>query len=159
MLVSVAPETAAAEGIAAESLLTDVITGLGPASGLHAALLRFEAAFLVAVDMPYAEPRLAKQLINAAAAPQTPAEAYSAIHAGAYAPVAVAATANGRTEPTFSLYFREMLPELLSAIECGDYSLNRLLARVQTRYVEVSAETLLNVNYPDDYDALIKGTK
>jgi len=146
--VSVASTHAELAGIPRECLLPDVLPSLGPMSGLHAALLRFEAAFLVAADMPLADPQLAARIISAYAAPQLSAEAYGAVHA-------VAATTDGKAEPTFSFYSRAMFPELLAAVESGDYSLNRLLARVATRYVEVPRETLLNVNYPQDYEKLL----
>ena len=153
--VSVASPQTQLAGIPPECLLTDVLPNLGPMSGLHAALSRFDAAFLVAVDMPLAEPQLAARIINAAAAPQSPAEAYSAVHGGAYAPFVVAATTDGKAEPTFSFYSRAVLTELNAAIERGDYSINRLLKQVPTRYLEVPRDTLLNVNYPQDYEKLL----
>lgn len=146
VFVSVATtQTQPPAGIPAEQLLADVLPNLGPMSGLHAALLRFDAAFLVAVDMPLADPQLAAAVIAEYAQPSDDPQA----------PIAVAATTDWRAEPTFSFYSRAVLPELTAAVERGDYSLNRLLRRIATRYVEVRPETLLNVNYPQDYEKLL----
>ncbi|MDR0905605.1 MAG: molybdenum cofactor guanylyltransferase [Oscillospiraceae bacterium] len=122
------------------TLLPDLLPNLGPLSGLHAALSRFDSAFLVAADMPLAEPELASLIIAAGTG-------YDAC----------AATSDGHTEPTFAYYSRAVFPELLAAIDRGDYSLHRLLSRVNANYVEIPAETLLNINWPDDYEKLLSG--
>ncbi|MDR1065631.1 MAG: molybdenum cofactor guanylyltransferase [Oscillospiraceae bacterium] len=122
----------------AERVIEDIHPGLGPVSGLHAALTRFDSAFLVAADMPLAEPRAARELIN-----KLPGYA------------AAAARSLGRTEPLFAAYSKAALPAAEVAIASGDHSLHRLLARVTARYVETRPETLLNVNFPEDYARLI----
>ena len=150
VFVSVAPHFDPLPELPQECLMPDIITGLGPASGLHAALMRFDSAFLVAVDMPLADPQLAKELID-----------------GAYGFDAVAAVAHATSElpthkaaePAFAFYQRTVLPELIAAIEGFDYSLNRLLHRINTRYVELPPDTLLNINFPADYERLVNAIK
>jgi molybdopterin-guanine dinucleotide biosynthesis protein A len=120
-------------------IIRDILPGLGPISGLHAALARFDAVFLVAADMPLAEPGRARAVIEAMG--NRPA---------------AAAARGGEPEPLFAAYSRAILPEAGRAIEAGDYSLRRLLARAGARYVETPPETLLNINLPEDYERLVR---
>ena len=124
-------------GIAGAHIICDIIPGLGPISGLHAALQEYESVFLVAADMPFTDPEIARLVIEY----------------GSGAP-ACAATANGRVEPLFAYYTRAVLPELESAISSGDYSLHRLLERVGARHFEAPFEMLDNINRPEDYEKL-----
>ena len=139
VLVSVASTETQPAGIPSERLICDIIPNLGPVSGLHAALTRYEAVFLVAADMPVAEPSLALRIVEAGLAAECDA-ASGAI--------------DGFAEPTFTLYKKSILPELASAIERGDYGLSRILRRMSTKLIEIPSETLLNVNCPEDYEIL-----
>ena len=124
-------------GIPDARVICDILPGLGPISGLHAALQEYESVFLVATDMPFADPGIAKSVIefgNGAAA--------------------CAATSNGRVEPLFAYYTRAVLPELENAITANDYSLHSLLERVGARHFEAPSEILDNINRPEDYEKL-----
>ena len=124
-------------GIPGARVILDIIPGLGPISGLHAALQAFESVFLVATDMPFADPETASRVIE--------------FGNGA---VACAGAVNGKPEPLFARYTRAVLPELERAVEAGDYSLHRLLERVETRYLEIPSEMIDNINRPEDYEKL-----
>jgi molybdopterin-guanine dinucleotide biosynthesis protein A len=95
--------------------------------------------FLAAADMPLAEPGRARAIIEAMG--RGPA---------------AAASRGGEAEPLFAAYSRAMRREVGLAIEAGDYSLRRLLARAGARHVETPPETLLNINRPEDYERLIR---
>lgn len=119
--------------------IADIFPGCGPISGLHAALLQFETVFLVAADMPFALPDEAKRIIG-----------------GLGEFDACAGQVDGRAEPLFAVYSRAVMPEVLRALESGDYSLHRLLERVRTQYVKIDGEMTTNVNYPEDYAKLLE---
>ena len=133
--------------IAAERLV-DIYPGCGPISGLHAGLLRTEedGVFLVAADLPYAEPRAALRLI--------------ALSEGC--DVCVTADRQSRYEPLFAYYGKALLPRLEQALLRGEYKLVSLFDRVRVRVVTAEElgglwheKLLLNINYPDDYEKLL----
>ena len=124
-------------GIPDAPVIFDIIPGLGPISGLHAALQRFESVFLVATDMPFADPENVSLIIDAG-----------------NGSIACAGAINGKPEPLFAYYTRAVLPELESAVKAGDYSLHRLLKRVGVSLYELPPETLDNINRPEDYEKL-----
>ena len=124
-------------GIPEARVICDIVPGLGPISGLHAALQEFESVFLVAADMPFADPVIAEQVMEY----------------GRDA-CACAATSGGRVEPLFAYYTVQVLPEIDYALQTGDYSLHSLLSRVGARLFETSPETLENINRPEDYEKL-----
>ena len=124
-------------GIPGARVIVDIIPGLGPISGLHAALQEFESVFLVATDMPFADPAAAQLVI-----------------AHGQGAIACAGAIGGKPEPLFAYYTRNILPELEKAIEAGDNSLHRLLERVGARMLEVPPEILDNINRPEDYEKL-----
>jgi len=119
-------------------LIHDIYGGLGPISGLHAALVRLgEPVFLVAGDMPYADPLSALTIISDSAGVD-----------------AVCAVSDRGPEPLFSFYSLTILPYLNDAIESCDYSLYRVLARAKTREVPVDPRVAANINTPEEYDLL-----
>ena len=124
-------------GIPNARVICDIFPGLGPISGLHAALLEYSSVFLVAADMPFADPAIAERVIE-----------YG------QGSVACAATSGGRVEPLFAYYTRAVMPELELAIQSGDYSLHGLLSRVGARLFEAPSEILKNINRPEDYEKL-----
>lgn len=124
-------------GISGVRVLPDIKTGLGPISGLHAALSELDSVFLVAADMPFADPEWAKKIINAADGHD-----------------ACTATLNGRTEPLFAFYTSRILPLAENAIDAGDYRLHRLLNSVDTVQIPVDARILVNINRPEDYEKI-----
>lgn len=134
-------------GIRAE-MLTDIYKGCGPMSGLHAALKRTEedGVFLVAADMPYADPLAAKRIIELAGSNDI-----CLINSGA-----------SRFEPLFGYYSQKILPLVEEALESGSYKLTGLLNKARLRLVTAeelgdlwNEKLLLNINYPEDYDNLM----
>jgi molybdopterin-guanine dinucleotide biosynthesis protein A len=119
-------------------VMPDIFPGLGPISGLHAALMRFDSAFLAAADMPLTRVGDARRII--AAPPELDA---------------CAARADGMVEPTFALWRKSALPEVSAAISRGEHSLRKVLEMLKTAYVETESGTMLNINYPGDYERLI----
>ncbi len=136
----------------ASRALPDVLPGLGPLSGLHAAIERFpDGVFLAAGDMPFAEPKAALRIIELARENGSPAAAL-------FWP-------DGRCEPLFAYYTGAMLGAVLSAAESGNYRIAPILEnepavlRISPRQIEeiIAPEKLfMNVNLPEDYERLLR---
>ncbi|MDR3209459.1 MAG: molybdenum cofactor guanylyltransferase [Oscillospiraceae bacterium] len=126
-------------------VLRDIFPGRGPLSGLHTALTRLDCGgvFLTAADMPFSDPREAERLIALALA-------------GEYDAVAAAGDLDSRLEPLFAYYRKTLLAQADAAIRSESYSLNALLRAANTlRAPLADAKTLLNINSPEDYAALL----
>lgn len=129
--------------------VVDVYRGCGPIAGLHAGLLNTEddGVFLVAADLPFAEPRAAKRMIELAGTSD----------------VCIMADSSSRYEPLFGYYRKTVLPHVVSALQAGDYKIAALFNKVSLRIVTKSElgglwneKLLLNINYPEDYESLIR---
>jgi len=120
--------------------LRDFHGARGPISGLHAALCAIPDGdiFLVAVDMPFAEPSAAKKLIELAGDCD-----------------ACVAGTEELPETLFGVYRRSVLPFVEDAIESGRHSLRAMLREIRTRYVDVGDRRYYaNINTPEDYERL-----
>ena len=128
--------------------ICDVFPGLGPLSGLHAALAdcHGDGVFLVAADMPFSDPNAAREIIRLGAG-------YDAC-----------AIKNGdKTEPLFTYYSKNCLAACERAIDSGFYKMETVLNAVSVRYIRPAElgelwkpELVFNVNYPKDYDSVRK---
>lgn len=125
--------------------LVDIFKGCGPIAGLHAGLLgtEEEGVFLVAADLPYADPGAALRIMELSGD----------------ADVCITADSQSRYEPLFGFYRKTILPYVESALQSGDYKLSALLGKVKTRIVtkgELGSlyhdRLLININYPEDYE-------
>ncbi len=123
-------------GIGDVRIINDVFPGLGPISGLHAALGEFESVFLLAADMPFACPEAAALIIEAGRG-----------HA------VCAAVSDNRPEPLFAYYTDAVMPLIKDSIETGDYSLHRLF-KTGAKLVPTASDILMNINRPEDYEKL-----
>lgn len=128
--------------------LVDVYKGCGPMAGLHAALRNTveDGAFLVAADLPFANPEAAKRIIELAGD----------------ADVCLLADERGRHEPLFAYYRKTILPHVEATLEAGNYKLAGLFDKVKVRVVNKEElggfwddKLLLNINYPEDYSKLM----
>ena len=124
--------------------VADEFPGCGPLAGLHAALKKTpdEGVFLVAADLPFSDPRAALKLM----------ELCGDCHA------AILADEEGRFEPAFAYYRKELLPDAEAALQAGQYKMVALLDNHPVRRVspaelgELWQPNLLdNINYPEDY--------
>lgn len=129
--------------------LVDEQTGCGPIAGLHSALKNTEAEgiFLVAADLPYADPRAAKRIIELAGSSD----------------ICVMADNASRYEPLFGYYKKTLLPHVEAALQAGDYKIAALFDKASLRIVTKSElgslwneNLLLNINYPEDYERLLR---
>lgn len=95
-----------------------------PLSGLEAGLAAADTnwVFAVACDMPFAGPELVRRL--------------AALRDGAQA---VAVRRDGRAEPFGAFYAKRALAEVRATLDSGG-SATRLLERLETRWLEVSAD-------------------
>jgi molybdopterin-guanine dinucleotide biosynthesis protein A len=130
--------------------IVDVYRGCGPMGGLHAALAEAagDGVFLVAADLPYADPRAALKIMELTGD----------------ADVGLMTDGQGRYEPLFAYYKKSVLPHAESALKAGQYKLSQLLEQLRLRCVTPaelgnlwSDRLLLNINYPQDYEKLIAG--
>lgn len=139
------PELAAlAPGI---TVVPDRVAGAGPLAGLEAALsaLATPRAFVVACDMPFVSPALARHLADLAAERQD-------------ADVVALRTSRG-LEPLHAVYAAACLHDVRRQLHDGQRSLQHLLARL--RVLEVTGEgagafdptglSVLNANTPDEW--------
>jgi molybdopterin-guanine dinucleotide biosynthesis protein A len=129
--------------------IADIHKGCGPMGGLHAALKRTEdeGIFLVAADLPYADPRAALRLMELCASGD----------------VCVMTDGESRYEPLFGYYKKSILPHVENALRTGDYKLASLYDKVSLRVVTKAElgglwneKLLLNINYPEDYERLLR---
>ena len=130
------------------SRLVDIYKGCGPMSGLHAGLTETDedGVFLVAADLPYADPRAALRIIALS---------------GDF-DVCLTVDSQSRYEPLFAYYKKTVLPLLECALRAGDFKLVSLLNRIRLRVVTAEElgglwqdKLLLNINYPADYEKLM----
>ena len=129
--------------------VTDIFPGAGPMSGLHSALtsLPYDGVFLVAADLPFADPHAARRIISLCGE----------------AKACVVRLSDGRLEPLFGYYRRSLLPKCEDALRAGDYKMTVLLPDETTRFVSPDElgdlwdeRLIMNVNYPEDYEKLRK---
>jgi molybdopterin-guanine dinucleotide biosynthesis protein A len=127
--------------------IEDVFRGCGPMAGLHAALLKTEAAgiFLLAADLPFANPEAARFIARL----------------GKDRDACMLKTDDGHCEPLFGYYAKSMLPRARAALEAGTCSLTALCRNADLRFVSVAElgnlwreDMLLNVNSPADYEKM-----
>jgi molybdopterin-guanine dinucleotide biosynthesis protein A len=129
--------------------LIDIYKGCGPMAGLHAGLAGTDedGVFLVAADLPFADPGVAMRIIELS-------KGFD---------VCVTIDRESRYEPLFAYYRKTTLPLLERALQAGDYKLVSFLDRVSLRVVTAEElgslwheKLLLNINYPADYEKLIR---
>lgn len=126
--------------------ICDIVPGCGPMSGLHAALKKLgEPVFLVAADLPLADPDAALRVMSLS-------EGYDAV---------VPMDPSGRYEPLFAWYSPDVLPVIEEGLESGAYKMAAALNRMNVRWVSPGelGETwrdglLSNINRPEDYEKL-----
>jgi molybdopterin-guanine dinucleotide biosynthesis protein A len=128
--------------------VVDIYKGCGPLAGLHAALLKTDGdgVFLVAADLPYADPRAALKI----------KELTGSCDAG------LMQDEEGRYEPLFGYYKKSLLPLIEQALAAGNYKIAALFPQAQIRVIAASElgglwneQLLSNINYPEDYDKLV----
>jgi molybdopterin-guanine dinucleotide biosynthesis protein A len=128
--------------------IEDVFCGCGPMAGLHAALLKTEAAgvFLLAADLPFASPEAARFMTRR----------------GRGRDACIIKTDDGYCEPLFGYYARTMLPRAQEALAAGVYAMTALYRDADVRFVSTRElgglwreNMLLNINSPEDYEKAI----
>jgi molybdopterin-guanine dinucleotide biosynthesis protein A len=129
------------------TVISDVISPMGPLGGLYTALTTApgERLFLVACDMPLLQPGLVRAMLAVAEASE--------------ASDAVTLVSRGRMEPLHTVYARSCLPAVEEALAAEQRALHHVLERLSV--VMVSQELLaredpnkvsaLNVNTPEEW--------
>ena len=131
--------------------VVDIYPGMGPISGLHAALSIIpdatDGVFLVAADLPYASAQAAKHIITLCGKNE----------------VCVIRLPDGKLEPLFAYYSKSLLDRCEEQIKAGDYRMSVLIDNADVRYVQPqelgtywNEKLIWNINNPDDY-ANIRG--
>ena len=125
---------------------TEEYKGLGPMSGLYAALkYTDDDVFLTAADMPFSSPSAALKIIELCGSSD----------------VCALADEGGRLEPLFACYKKTVLPCVEKALDEGNYSMFMLLENIGTKRLSSAdlvefwdERLLLNINRPMDYEKL-----
>ncbi|WP_297209067.1 molybdenum cofactor guanylyltransferase [uncultured Flavonifractor sp.] len=124
--------------------LPDLRPGLGPLAGLESALActGAERIFLTAVDLPFADPALARLLVERLGE----------------ADACLIRRRDGRAEPLFAAYRATCLPRVRACLDQDRRAMGALLDQLDCRFVAEEAlpgfdleRILLNVNTPADW--------
>jgi molybdopterin-guanine dinucleotide biosynthesis protein A len=126
-------------------MVPDLYTGCGPISGIISSLKHSSTEWnlLVGVDVPFINEELIQYLIS---------------QIGQYD--CIVPEHEGGVEPLIGLYNRQILPIIEEMISKGDYKLMRLLAKLNTRYVDCNnlvkqfPRLFFNINRPGDYHSI-----
>jgi molybdopterin-guanine dinucleotide biosynthesis protein A len=125
-------------------VISDIVGDyFGPLAGMASAMQAASTAYVLTVpcDSPMIEDDLAVRLYRALAHEKADA---SIAHDGE------------RVHPVFALLKRDLLPSLQSYLESGERKIDRWLHqhKLAVAYFKDKPETFLNVNNPDDREAL-----
>ncbi|MDI6709711.1 MAG: bifunctional molybdenum cofactor guanylyltransferase MobA/molybdopterin-guanine dinucleotide biosynthesis adaptor protein MobB [Thermoanaerobacterales bacterium] len=124
-------------------VVTDIIPGRGPLSGIHSALhhAAHPLVFVTACDMPFVSGILARGLV--------------ALIDGYDCAVPVV---HNYVEPLFAVYRRSCLKPIEDCLNEGRLKVVDLFSRVRVKYIKeseipgpVMPETFFNINYPRDW--------
>jgi len=127
-------------------VIEDIYPGQGPLAGIHAALAetRTDLNLIVAVDMPFLEPRWL---------------VYQVAEAGASTAIVVVPRAGGALQPLCAVYRRQFAEVAERSLRRGENKIDRLFAKVPTRVIEqqelgrngFTAEMFHNINTAKDW--------
>ncbi len=127
-------------------VIEDIYPEQGPLAGIHAALTgtRTDLNLIVAVDMPFLEPRWLIYLV---------AEARTSTA------IVVVPKAGGTQQPLCAVYRRQFADIAERSLRCGKNKVDRLFAEVPTRVIEqqeverngFTAEMFHNINTAKDW--------
>lgn len=129
--------------------LVDIYAGCGPMGGLHAGLLKTgdDGVFLTAADLPFADPLAALRIMELSGDSD----------------ICITTDSAERYEPLFGYYKKKVLPHVEHALSSGNYKIASLFEKVRLRIVSKEElgpfwreELLLNINYPEDYERLLR---
>lgn len=124
-------------------VVTDIIPGKGPLSGIHSALYHavHPLVFVTACDMPFISGILARGLVDLA-------DGYDCA-----VPVV-----HNYVEPLFAVYRRSCLKPIEDCLREGRLKVVDLFSRVRVKYIKeseipgpVTPQTFFNINYPRDW--------
>ncbi|MBW8331435.1 MAG: molybdenum cofactor guanylyltransferase [Prolixibacteraceae bacterium] len=126
-------------------MIPDLYPGIGPVSGLISTLKHSSTEWnlLVSVDTPFINKELIQSLIT---------------QIGEFD--CIIPEHDGGMEPLIGLYNRKILPQLEEVINQGDYKLQRLVAKLNTRYLDCRPliqkypRLFFNINRPEDYNSI-----
>jgi len=145
IVVVASPGDSASIEISGARVISDVVTGKGPLSGLHAGMriAKFDRALLVACDMPFLSAALLHHLTETATAAD-----------------AVVPRVDRDLEPLLAVYSRACLPAIERLLHRENASMRDLLEEVQVHLVseeevrQFDPEGLswFNINTSDDAD-------
>jgi molybdopterin-guanine dinucleotide biosynthesis protein A len=128
-------------------VVEDVYPERGPLGGIHAALsgMSTELSLVLAVDLPFVEPRFLEYLIS------------QARETGA---VVTVPRAGGGFQPLCAAYRREFAGIAERSLRAGRYKIDALFTQVETRVLEeaeltrlgFSADIFRNLNTPEEFE-------
>jgi molybdopterin-guanine dinucleotide biosynthesis protein A len=132
-------------------LLEDVEPGLGPLSGIHAALHATQTSLnlILSVDMPLMQSAFLKWLLE---------------RGRAGAQMITTPEASGKLQPLCAIYRREVISYVDEALAAREYKVTALFRRAATRVISeeeirvagFSPMIFTNTNTPEEYSSLIR---
>lgn len=128
-------------------IVVDQYEDIGPLGGICSVMneINSEYYFVVSCDMPFITREVIRKIVN---------EIINGEHVsiqGDYQ--AVVAKTNGRVQPLFAIYNRNIQTLMLEQIESENYRMMSLLDKVKVQYVEVNDEELMqNINTLDELE-------
>ena len=127
------------------NMIPDLFQGCGPVSGIFSSLKHSptEWNLLISVDTPFINNELIQFLIS---------------EIGEYD--CIIPEHDGGIEPLIGLYNRQILSQLEEIINQGEYKLQRVLAKMNTHYLDCNflvqkyPRLFFNINRPEDYNSI-----
>ena len=131
----------------------DIIPGRGPLSGIHSSLLNTKSYynFVVACDMPYVEPKLARHMLNKLQ------DGYEVI----------ACKIRGRYEPLFAIYGKGCISAIEEQLATADTKVTRFFSKVRVKTIsekevtkiDPELKTFRNINTVREYENMLGDPK
>jgi len=121
----------------------DEMPDLGPISGIFSCLkrIKYPSAIVLPCDLPFISVKTVETLLNNS-------QGYD---------ITVALNHQNFPEPLIGIYSSAIISRLEKMINSGNYKLQNLLKDSKTHFVkipQISPETFLNINNPEDYNSL-----
>lgn len=133
-------------GIPSAVVFPDIIENIGPLGGIHSALVNSKDpfVFIVSCDMPYADPAIAKALVEDFLKKQ---------------PDILVPVFNSFNEPLFAIYSKYLAPKIEVVEKSNEKPIVHLLKNTNTLFLNLPSNSLTkrcftNINSLDDYAGL-----
>ncbi|ONI39637.1 hypothetical protein AN639_02475 [Candidatus Epulonipiscium fishelsonii] len=127
-------------------VLEDVYNNIGPIGGIYSSLNRipYKYVFVVGCDMPFISADIVQYLYN---------------HIDAETDCTILSDNKGRLFPTAGIYSTSLIPKIEAQILSQNYRLYTLMENANIINIEttpLNLKNLININTPEEYQAILK---